>query len=294
MIAKSETFTYENAFIALQEWVKGIFIKEKIEYDDSGEIPLFIQYLNYHSKLVAIKPRKVNLSKNFSVNAKNQAGLDDLIFKLTNGVDVNSYLSKLSIKADEVDGMLDNFGIKHFHLGKNTENGFIQRTQEIALAIVTDDEVFFITSKLHGKGFSKIWYEKDVLEIIHKERPDLIKHCKVDNLVDISPSISKTKDIRKFRDANINGAITLDDGTCYLPYNLGQTLSGFSLIHTMTMTELAHDICTLVNNICKDNKSIRFLKINKIEIDMNGIPKFIEFQFYNDLKKDYEYFKFCK
>lgn len=294
MTARLKSFTYDNACVALQNWAKEILMEEEIEYDDSGEIPLFIQYLNYHSKMVTVKPRKVSLSKNFSVDAENQSGLDDLIDKLTNGIDVNLYLSKASIKANETDGMFDNFGIKHFHLGKNIKNGFVQRTKEIALAIVTDDEVFFVVSKLHGVGHSKMWYEKDVLEILHKERPDLIEHCKVDNFIDISHTMSKTKDIRNFRNSNINGVIELDDGTCYMPYNLGQTLSGFRIAHMMIMTSFAHHMREMVNGVYETNNSIVFSKINQLEIDASGKPVFIEMQFYDDLKKDYEYFEFSK
>ena len=222
MHKKSMKFTYDDALLIVNNWAKDKFIKENIDYDESGEVPYFIQYLNYRSKLVIAKPRNVVLSKQFSISPENKKGFDRLKEKLINGEDVNAYLSKSSIIANSVDGMLDYFGIKHFHLGEIVKNDFIKRTGEIALGLVTDSEVFFVVSKQHGKGYGYIWYETDVLEVIHKEKPDLIKHCKVENMIDISLTISDTKDIKSLRDLNINSAITLDDGSIYMPLNLGQ------------------------------------------------------------------------
>ena len=81
---------------------------------------------------------------NFLFLPKIKKGFDRLKEKLINGEDVNAYLSKSSIIANSVDGMLDNFGIKHFHLGEMVKNDFIERTGEIALGLVTDSEVFLL------------------------------------------------------------------------------------------------------------------------------------------------------
>ena len=255
MHKKSMKFTYDDALVIVNNWAKDKFIKENIDYDESGEVLYFIQYLNYRSKLVIAKPRNVVLSKQFSISPENKKGFDRLKEKLINGEDVNAYLSKSSIIANSVDGMLDNFGIKHFHLGEIVKNDFIKRTGEIALGLVTDSEVFFVVSKQHGKGYGDIWYEKDVLEIIHKEKPSLISHCKVENMIDISPTISDTKDIKYYRNSNINGAITLDDGSTYMPFNLGQTLAGYGVGHTLYSQKLPKTFL---------NWQIAFKKIIKI------------------------------
>ncbi len=238
-VSNLDLFTYEDALNEINSWAKDQLILKSINFNDSGKIPFFVQYLNYLSKLISSKPRRVNKARNFEVTPENNDGFMELVNAFESGLDINPYLSKGILNAKSIDGMLDNFGIKHFHLGEVIENGFIKRTGEVALGFVTNDEVFFIISKQHGKGHGDIWYEKDVLEIIHKEKPKLIEHCKVKYMTDISPIISDTNDIKSNRNANINSGITLDDGSVYMPNNLGQTLAGFGMEHTMKMQYIA-------------------------------------------------------
>ena len=89
---KSE-FTYEDALLALNNWAKDKFIVENIDYDKSEGVSCFIQYLNYLSKLVVAKPRKVLLSKEFHIADENKRGFDELRKKLINGENINAYLS---------------------------------------------------------------------------------------------------------------------------------------------------------------------------------------------------------
>lgn len=272
--------TYEDAFEMISNWSKEQLIEKHISFDKSGKIPFFIQYLNYLSKSITSKPRKVSKAKSFEVNSENQEGFDKLVNSIKLGLDVNLYLSKLVLNTKIVDGMLDNFGIKHFHLGKDIEDEFFKRTGEIALAIVTDYEVFFITSKQHGKGYGHIWYEKDVIEVIHKERPDLIEHCKDTMFEELSNNISETSDIKTLRDKNINTAITLDDGTSYFPFNLGQSSAGFPIMSSLKMIDVVQDLQSLVNNVIKEQVDISFqiksCEIRQLDFLADGKPHFLE------------------
>ena len=278
---KTKIFSYDDALLALNDWAKNKLIEANVEYEKTGRVPFFIQYLNYQAKLVRSTSRKITCSKEFSVSPENQKGFDNLCNMLATGENVNEYLSKLSLSANRIDGMMDNFGIKHFHLGDTIENGFIKRTQEIALGLVTDKEVFFILSKNHGKGHGNIWYEKDVLEILHKQRPDLIEHCKVTHMENLSNPISNTKDIKNLRDGNINTPITLDDGTSYMPFKLGQTMAGFSIMHTIKMQSIAGEIYRLATNILRDNKEMKFIEVNQLDLTTEGLLKLVKFKICN-------------
>lgn len=272
--------TYEDAFEMISNWSKEQLIAKHISFDKSGKIPFFIQYLNYLSKSITSKPRKVNKAKSFEVNSENQEGFNKLVNSIKLGLDVNLYLSKLVLNAQIADGMLDNFGIKHFHLGNYIEDEFFKRTGEIALAIVTDYEVFFITSKQHGKGYGHIWYEKDVVEIIHEERPDLIEHCKVTMFEELSNNISETSDIKTLRDKNVNTAITLDDNTSYLPFNLGQSSAGFPIMSSLKMISMVQNLQSLVNNVIKEQIDISFqiksCEISQLDFLADGEPHFLK------------------
>ncbi|WP_367105807.1 hypothetical protein [uncultured Psychrobacter sp.] len=280
-----EVFTYENALETINNWAKEQLNIKGVSFNKSGKIPFFIQYLNYLSKSIILKPRKVEKSKKFKIRPENESGFKKLYNSLELGLDANPYLSKQILDARKVDGMLDNFGIKHFHLGGVINDKFSSRTEEIALAIITDDEVFFVTSKPHGKNYRDIWYDKDVIEIVHEERPDLIEHCRVSMFEELSNDISDTRDIKAFRDANVNTTITLDNGTLYMPFNLGQSLAGFSAMFSIQMIGVAKDIHFLVSNVVQQqiNEGFRTTscEISQLNFTMNGKLQSIELKLNN-------------
>ncbi|MGO2279538.1 hypothetical protein [Psychrobacter sp. AOP7-D1-21] len=295
-ISNLDLFTYEDVLNEINSWAKNQLVLKNINFNNSGKIPFFVQYLNYLSKLISSKPRRVNKARNFEVNPENNDGFIELVKAFESGLDINPYLSKGILNAKTIDGMLDNFGVKHFHLGKKLKDKFFKRTGEIALAIVTNDEVFFIVSKQHGKGHGDIWYEKDVIEIVHEERPDLIEHCKVSMFEKLSNNISDTNDIKKLRNANLNTAITLDDGISYMPFNLGQSLAGFSVMFSVTMINVAKDIHSLISATIQEQINIGFqiknCEISQLNFLADGKPKFIELKL-SDGKSD-KYLEFDK
>lgn len=281
-IHELDLFTYEDALNAINSWAKDQLILKSVDFNNSGKIPFFVQYLNYLSKLIRSKPRRVNKARSFKITPENNDGFMELVNAFESGLDINPYLSKGILNAKSIDGMLDNFGVKHFHLGNELENKFFKRTGEIALAIVTNDEVFFIASKQHGKGHGDIWYEKDVLEIVHQERPDLIEHCRVSMFEELSNDIFDTKDIKALRNANVNTTITLDNGTSYMPFNLGQSLAGFSAMFSIQMIAVAKNIQAIVSNVIQEHTNkefqIKHCKINKLNFSIDGKLRLIELE----------------
>ncbi|HDL5699320.1 TPA: hypothetical protein PXE99_001131 [Mannheimia haemolytica] len=255
------TIAYNEILKALNLWASKELSCKHIKHKPGNE---FIQYLNYANKLITPKLRKISISKNFCISENNKTGFQLLVNKLEQGQDVNSHLSKLTGNAEYIDYLLDGYGIKHFHLGIAEKDNFVERTGELALAFVTEDEIFFITSKGHGDD---TWYGKDVLEIIHEERPDLIEHAKVKGICGIEPKITSVEDIKYCRQNQLSIAIELDDGTVYFQNDLGTTLAGYSSAHTweqsMIIDSITHHINTkLLYNIHKIVHTID-IKINK-------------------------------
>lgn len=295
-ISNLDLFTYEDALKTINNWAKEQLILKNINFNNSGKVPFFVQYLNYLSKLISSNPRTVEKARNFEINPENYDGFMELVNGFELGLDINPYLSKGILSAEKVDGMLDNFGVKHFHLGNEIENNFFKRTGEIALAIITDDEVFFIASKQHGKGHGDIWYEKDVIEIVNEERPELIEHCKVSMFEELSNDISDTGDIKNLRDANVNTTITLDNGTSYMPFNLGQSLAGFSAMFSVKMINVAKDIHSLISTITQEQINIGFqiknCEVSQLNFLADGRLQFIELKLSDG--KDDKYLEFYK
>lgn len=234
--------TFDEVKTALNKWAIDEFKTKNIHYNNKNE---FIQYLNYSNKLVSQSPRKIFYSTQFSISNENIAGFKILEDKIKKGENVNKYLSKLTGNAEHIDYLLDGYGIKHFHLGVSEHNDFITRTGELALGFVTENEVFFVIAKQHGDD---TWYGKDVLEILHKERPDLISHARVKGVCGIEPKITSVEDIKYCRKNQLSIAIELDDGTVYIQNDLGTSLSGYSSTHTFETNRLCTTIMDYINS----------------------------------------------
>ena len=44
---KTKIFSYDDALLALNDWAKNKLIEANVEYEKTGRVPFFIQYLNY-------------------------------------------------------------------------------------------------------------------------------------------------------------------------------------------------------------------------------------------------------
>lgn len=182
--------------------------------------PAYMQLSNYLSKRIIVKPRRVTESSQFMVADEFYKGYQILKNKINNGDDLNPHLSKKILNPLFSDRFFDDYGCFHFHLGDVIENdGFIKRTGPVALAFITNDEVFFLETKMHG---TNTWTNKSVLEILHREKPYLIINQKASILKNISPKISTDDEISNLRNKGYSFGVTLDDGTVYFPSTFGQ------------------------------------------------------------------------
>lgn len=262
---------YDISQVILNDLAKSYLVQNKIKYSDKTTIKFkpfsflkkfslskrfslfqlppsyFLQLLNHQSKLIHQRPRRVSFSSQFKITQENKGGFSALVKDIESGADLNKYLSYGIYKAQQSDGMLDHFGCKHFHLGIQSK-GKIKRTQEIAIAFINDDEVFFILSKPHGKGFSLVWGESDIVEILHQERVDLISHAEIKTLKDISATPLMSREYIQSRRLKLNQPIVLQK-TMYAPINGGNSAIGLgfqlSLVQINVEKYIFRKLCQL-------------------------------------------------
>lgn len=237
--------------------------------------PAYMQLSNYLSKKIKATPRKVTVSKKFKIPADYLVGYKNLLNKIKIGQDINLYLSKGIENPIFSDRFLDDYGCVHFHLGSTLENGYVKRTGPVALAFVTDQEIFFIETKFHGKDYPYTWTDKSVLEILHEEKPHFIARNKVSTLKEISPSISNAETIKNLRSNGYGFGVTLNDGTVYMPSKFGpvsvktskkKKYSTLASEHLLWMMHSTREIYFLINKYVKDFKLKNNCTITKIEI----------------------------
>lgn len=281
---------FDKCDIAINEWAISQMQQKSVKFSRNSDNSPYCQYLNYLSKLISTKPRAVSQSSKFNIDDAYIDGFNNLKSDIVQGKDINPYLSKLINVAKKSDGMLDHFGCKHFHLGNELENNgvFVERTGPLAIGFVTNDEIFFIDVKTHTKDQDDtLWYEQDVIEIIHQERPDLIERFKVTGFKDISPKFDTPEQIKAMRDINVNTHIVIDNTTAYAPMNLGNTLGGLGIQLTMNYINTKKAMAQAIYSFLNDFKNnVKNVTINNIEVyDLHANNS----EFFNHFKVDMDY-----
>lgn len=276
----TKEFPYDSVSRAIDSFAVNEIKARKLKFDPKA--PAYMQLSNYLSKLIKKKPRSVTTSKNFNVPDEHLIGYQNLVQRIESGEDLNIYLSKGINNLRFSDRFLDDYGCVHFHLGKGLDGKYIERTGPVALAFVTEDEIFFIETKPHGKDFPYTWSNKSVLEILHRERPHFISRNKVTTLKDISPKISNEEDIKNLRNNGYAFGVTLDDGSVYMPAKFGpvtvgssqkkkenekkHSLSSLASEHMLRMMQCTREIYFFVNQYIQKYKLQMNCTIMNVEI----------------------------
>ena len=128
-------------------------------------------YLNVRRRRVPIRSRKVEKA-NYTVPAILVDGDRAFLKKVVAGDDLRPHQSMNIDKPDYNDGMLNDFGIQHFHLGTNLypkNPHFVTRTDPLLFALVNDDVFYCIGYYSHGE-----WSRAELLDKIHAHWPDII------------------------------------------------------------------------------------------------------------------------
>jgi hypothetical protein len=143
------------------------------------------------------------------------------------GEDLAPFLSR-DLRKDRAfkknDGMLDDFGIHHFHLGEGVDkNGLVTGRAELLYAVVSDDAVHFVEVFDH----SRFWDEES-FRIAQKNWPHLYERLRLPTPPSRSGGHVTAAQRKTLRGKNGNAPVAGDDGTLFLPPGGGTNTAGFS------------------------------------------------------------------
>lgn len=186
------------------------------------------RFENYQRRRVSVQPRDVHRAQPFHFPSESEfseqelrSRVDAVAEKAEEGRDINPYLSRKLSNVSYNDGILNDWGIHHFHLGDKIESdGFIERTGELLYARVTDDDFYMIGVYGHD-SFSK----KDLISVEHNNWPEEIERFKLPGDIELLYSYDDDQ-IRQARDAGVQVAVELDDGTVYMHPGGGYASTG--------------------------------------------------------------------
>ncbi len=189
-------------------------------------------YANARHRRVPQRPRKVHKAS-YTVPADLIAAEQLFLAAVAGGADLRPYQSTRLEKADFNDGMLNDFGIQHFHLGEGShpsKPGFMARTEPVLFALVRDDDFYSLGCYAHGA-----WSLTGLLDLIHATWPQVIASSSPGVSTDASGMkvLGLTHnytdaEVETLRKAGINALTQRPDGTIHVGPGGGVTTNGKS------------------------------------------------------------------
>ena len=187
-------------------------------------------YASVKHRRIATRPRNVHKAA-YTVPAHLVPGEQQLIEKVKSGGDLWPHQSRQIGNAAVEDGMLNDYGIQHFHLGTVPDPkhpNLIQGTCELLFAVVKENDLYVLGIFDH-KASSK----QDLLNIIQANWPELIdpytlkggEHMEVLGL----RRNYTDEEVLKLRKVGINALTQEADGSVRLGPGGGITPNGKSM-----------------------------------------------------------------
>lgn len=194
-----------------------------VEGDDHAAVMMYLKIKRY---AVQPRPRVILKAAGFQCPPQHLQGLNQLELAIRRGEDLTPYRSKNVASAGSRDGLLDYWGIHHFHLGAALMNdGFVERTEQLLFCLIHEEYACFLKVAAHNPS---PWAEKDLIEVIHQNWPEVIGPYRIPNISSLSPEISD-EDRKELRAANVTTFLDMQDGTIYCEPGFGNTSGGLHL-----------------------------------------------------------------
>lgn len=147
------------------------------------------ELFNVYNMLISQTPRKVVYSKEFSYPLKYEVALDEFVAKVENGEDLMPFLSEKVHQSTNKDGLLNDWGIHHFHLTKRfRSDGIAQRSQYQIFAYVTEETFYMIQVYPHNKDL--LYCQQEMIEILHKNWANVIEKYKLQGATNVRPKMT--------------------------------------------------------------------------------------------------------
>ncbi|WP_426141162.1 hypothetical protein [Pseudomonas sp. DWP3-1-2] len=179
--------------------------------------------------------RRTESASSFTVPSDLQGGFDGLCLAIHQGQPLFPYLSRSTFSVDKVDGLLDDWGILHFHLGsERLQNGLIKGTRTVAFGLVRPDCIYFIDTHPHGAGHSDVWVREQLIHTIEENWPSLLPA----NASSLTPDTLTAEQRANCRKKSVNVTVTKLSGEVIFPPGGGVMCDGTAINDFMQLQKI--------------------------------------------------------
>lgn len=193
-------------------------------------------------RIPSTRPRQLMMSPRFraqrqTLPARLQKGLRYLLQDVESGGDLRPYLSTQVDHLKVADGLLNQWGIHHFHLGapeRHPKNErYVARTGELLFAVLIDKTFRTIGVLEHNQTFGGV----AVLNEFLRGWPELVEPYRMECIRGSRAGNPSPNEVVRVREAGANPLVMLSDGFVY---------SGPRVINTAGHTQDAADMARAV------------------------------------------------
>jgi len=184
---------------------------------------VLIAYFDALRRRPAVRPRKIWISDDFACPPEYQTGWEQLQRKIIGGEDLRPHLSKGHARLTTLDGLLNEWGVHHLHLGttpSSRDASLVERSGLVLFARIMPDDFYAVNVYAHGA-----WEQTSILESLHRNWPDTIKSYRLRGIRGEPLTEAQRRNLRK---VNMQTATTTVDGTVYMAIGGGVASSGTS------------------------------------------------------------------
>ena len=243
----------------LEGIIKKQFAEAGVQYDKTMDIrELTVRYLENLNRRIVSTPRQVLFSeeihdslgdlrrKGVIENSEDAAEAWTAAFfirwLLSEGENVNGFLTKgieYATGNRRKDNLLWDFGMHHFHIGKQFEKtGFVVRSNYLLFAIVTEGCAYFVDIRPHRDPENYQWVRQDLLGIVNSNWPEMVDSR---ILRGVEGTKISDEELHALRRKNVNHAPRLGDNTI-MPLGGGMMADGSSTLCKNYAMEVLHEI----------------------------------------------------
>lgn len=204
---------------------------------------LILSYLNVRHRRVPVQPRAVHKA-NYTVPGPLARGESEFLKKVNDGRDLRPHQSTKLERPEFDDGMLNDFGINHFHLGTNPHPRkpvFVERTEPVLFALVKHHDFYSIGCYNHGS-----WSKEELLDVIHSNWPETIAGYSLEG--ELEQHITD-QEHANLLGSGINVLTQRPDGVIHVPPGGGVALDGSSLSVSQKLISIRRELTTLETQV---------------------------------------------
>ena len=254
----------------------GFDVSLLVRNDDVGQ-----EYFNALLHLtIPIQPRQVYQSDTFDCPPELASGLATFIAKVEGGQNLRPHMSRGVKKVANRDALRYDWGIHHFHLGTTlARDGFVDRTEPILFAWVTDAAVYMLGTYPHGA-----WNQKQLLQLIYRNWLTLLEPYTI-AAAGLSHHLTD-KEIGQARRAGVTVALQIAEGVVVVPPGGGMPTSGHSMravrgndqLHRslVSMTEMLRDPTSSFHQELESKGAYKSRVLSYTLVDVDGRCVFIQ------------------